>query len=707
MNSARIRKTARRALYAAAFAIEACAAAWIAAPLFADDPVEEFARRPETLRLEYRDGSFMKWLRPDDLSCRVPVPLSTISSNAVAAILSVEDADFREHGAVDWAAAARALWQNAVSMRIVSGASTISMQTAAMLRKNGRHSLWGKFMQIARARRMEYLHSKDEILEAYLNNIPYGGKIEGIEAASRHYFGVSANDITQAEAAFLAGIPQRPNRYRPDRHPEAALARYRTACGLVERAGLVADPPDPRSPPPLRDFRTTPPFARERGARERAHPVRILEEAAKRAKAEGRAIPRSSLDIKLCEDVDSILRAACAKARGVRDAAAVVIDNATGEVVAYTGTLDFDSPLSGQVDAARAVRSAGSTLKPFFYAEAVSGGLIAGDTMLDDSPVRYRAYAPLNFSRKWSGRVPAREALSQSLNIPAVALVAELGEKRVLSALARFGLNTKLTADIGLSVAFGTGGHTLLDLAFAYSALATGKLRKPVWTIPAEAAAEPEEVVSGPVRAAVAEMLRSRKLPDGPRGTAWKTGTSNNLRDAWCIAYTPKWTVAVWFGNKNGERSESLVGAEIAAPAAGAIVSRVRGPDPVEGWNDCDLEETPICAESGLAPSARCKDLRRGKTPRGIPLRLCAESHEAAAKAAHARPLILAPKPVEYKIEPGEEAVRLRLESSEPETMFLADGIPASGVVPFTEGLHCVEAVSPARREKLFFSVAR
>ena len=206
----RAAKLLRRTALAAAFAFEAAAAAWILAPAFVDDPIPALEARPALQPLLDRDGAFLGWLRPESLECRIPVPLSSVSSNAVAAILAVEDSDFREHGAVDWAAAARALAQNIGHGRVISGASTISMQTASLATKRGRHSIAGKFLQTMRARRMECLHSKDEILEAYLNNLPFGGKTTGIEAAALHYFGTHASDMTRAEATYLAGIPQKP-----------------------------------------------------------------------------------------------------------------------------------------------------------------------------------------------------------------------------------------------------------------------------------------------------------------------------------------------------------------------------------------------------------------------------------------------------------------------------------------------------------------
>ena len=704
----RAAKLLRRTALAAAFAFEAAAAAWILAPAFVDDPIPALEARPGLQPLLDRDGAFLGWLRPESLECRIPVPLSSVSSNAVAAILAVEDSDFREHGAVDWAAAARALAQNIGHGRVISGASTISMQTASLATKRGRHSIAGKFLQTMRARRMECLHSKDEILEAYLNNLPFGGKTTGIEAAALHYFGTHASDMTRAEATYLAGIPQKPNAYRPDRHPAAAARRYATARRLAMRAADGRDLPE--EPPPMRDFGTLSPLLATRGVKERAWPFSFL--AARLRAGGGKERPRSTLSMRLCEDVEAILRRRTSTLRGVRDAAAVAIDNRTGEVVAYVGTLDFSSPAAGQVDAARAVRSAGSTLKPFIYGEAVAGGLIAEDTIIHDAPLRYRDYMPLNFTREWYGRVSARDALAQSLNAPAVILAARLGVDRVAAALRRFGLEPATENYSGLSIVFGTGGHTLLDLARAYSALASGTLKELQWTLPLPAekpaAARGEEPLHPGARAAVLRMMRSRRLDCAPEGTAWKTGTSNGLRDAWCIACTPRWTVGVWFGNKDGSPSEDLVGGVCAAPAAGEIMTRLRGESRVEDWDESELCDGELCAESGLAPSARCTARKKGRTVRGLPVEQCRMAHAGADSGAGAgRPLIISPRSGAYAIDPGEESVRLKLEASEPGTVFLVDGVPAEGTHSFREGRHTVEAMSDRRSEKTVFTVER
>ena len=709
MTHPRAKRILRIALYAAAFALEAGAAAWILAPLFAPDALAGFAGRASLAKMEDRNGVFLGWLRPPDLDCRMPVPLEYVSTNAVAAILAVEDADFRSHGAVDWLAAARAAFQNAKNGRVVSGASTVTMQTASLANKRGRLSAAGKLRQIASARRTEYLHSKDEILETYLNNLPFGGKITGIEAAARYYFGTTAADLTLEEAVYLAGIPQKPNRFRPDRHPKAASERYALACSLAKRAGVPgAGALDPSRPPVLRDFRTESPFAVSRGLRERAYPAAFLAKALEAPRSDGAPAPRSTLDIRLCEEVENVLRSATARLSGVRDAAAVVVDNATGEIVAYVGTLDFASSAAGQVDAARAVRSAGSTLKPFFYAEAVEGGVICADTILDDSPVRFGNYAPLNFSREWSGRVTAADALSRSLNAPAVALVASLGAGRVAALLARAGLSPHSGAGDGLSVAFGTGGHTLLELSMAYSALATGRLRKPVWTIPSPAqdGGDGPPLFSEGTRNMVSAMLRSRPLENAPAGTAWKTGTSNNLRDAWCMAYTPRWTVGVWFGNKDGTRSENLVGGKCAAPAAGAIMSMLERSASVEGWSMEGTADASLCAVTGLSPSRTCSERKRGTVLAGIPLRQCRGNHAAAAPGA-GRPLIIKPTGGEYAIDPDEDEVRIPLEASDPDAVFLVDGKPAAGHVSLGEGLHTVEAVSGSRSARSIIDVRR
>lgn len=637
------------------------AAVWLAAPAFVDDPLETLVgHTPVRVWTDCR-GRPVWYERTYDGEWRFPVRLSEIPTRVREFTLSVEDVRFYRHGGVDYRSVARAALQNFGAVRVISGASTISMQVAGLASpKRAGEGAFGrlvrKFRQAAAARKLERRHGKDEILEAYFNHLPYGGKIVGIRSAAEYYFGVTVGELTLAEASLLVGIPQAPNRLRPDRHPEAARRRQRLVLDSQVRAGYLtaaeADRLFASDRLRYRDFGVKTEWE-EKGTAGSWR--QVIDAGLRSAGADGR---RLTVDADLCRDIRRTL--ARRTGGGVRDAAAVVIDVPTGEVRGYVGTLDFASKEGGQVDAARAVRSAGSTLKPFIYLEALEGGFISPDTRLLDAPVRYGGYAPGNYDGTFRGEVTATEALSQSLNTPVVRLLAALGEERMSAAFVRYGLTGSVKTN-GLALALGSAGYRLLNLAGAYRELARSA---------APGASARSTVVQ------LAEMLRARPLPGAPDlDVAWKTGTSNNLKDAWCFAYTPDWAVGVWYGNKNGRASERLVGAEIAAPAAGEIMGRLYG----------ERGATIAWAESPRAEAPVVPDLLRSR----------------------ARVMILSPVPQVYRLAPGSATITLDLACSEPDVYWYWNGTGLGNVreQAFPPGRHRLVAV-PADASRPEVSVA-
>ena len=518
--------------------------AWVIAPFCVQDPMTELERHTPVRVWKDTKGRVVWYERTFDGEWRFPVALEEIPEEVRAFTLNTEDARFYDHGGVDYRAALRALCQDICAGRVLSGASTISMQVAGLAypRRSWR---WGrKFLQAARARKLERCHTKAEILAAYFNHLPYGGKIVGIKSAAERFFGLKVSELTVAEASLLVGVPQAPNRFRPDIYPEAARRRQRMVLDFQVRKGLLttaaADAIFDRVRLRYRDFALTPEWEEKGEAKEWLFVTNALD----------------TVDSELCADVKRILERRLGE--GVRDAAAVVLDAKSGATRAYVGTMDFDSPQGGQVDAARAIRSAGSTLKPFIYLEAIKGGIITPETKLLDAPLRYGSYAPANFDGEFRGEITATEALSHSLNTPVIRLLAKLGEGRVRDAFDRVGLVGTVKTN-GLSLALGSAGYRLVDIAAAYRTLT-------------ETATDNWAVVQSKVM--LSKMLRTLPMPGAPDlDVAWKTGTSNNLKDAWCFAYTPDWVVGVWYGNKSGRANKRLVGVEIAAPAAGEIMS--------------------------------------------------------------------------------------------------------------------------------------
>ena len=652
-----------RALAAVGGLAALAAAVWFVAPLCCDDPLDVLARHtPVRVWTDCR-GRPVWYERTFDGEWRFPVRLDEIPESVRAFTLNVEDVRFYSHGGVDYFAALRALVQDFGSARVVSGASTVSMQVAGLARpKRPGESLAGKclrkFVQAAAARRLESRHAKDEILEAYFNHLPYGGKIVGIRSAAEYYFGLKVAELTVAEASLLVGIPQAPNRFRPDRHPEAARRRQRLVLDSQVRAGRLSSAEADRlfasERLRYRDF-TLPTAWEEKG---NPRDWRFLTGGCTN---ESR---RLTVDADLSSDLRRILKRRVGA--GVRDAAAVVVDVKAGAVRGYVGTLDFDASAGGQVDAARAIRSAGSTLKPFIYLEALAGGVITPETRLMDAPVRYGGYAPGNYDGTYRGEVTATAALAQSLNTPVIRLLAALGEGRVAQTFARFGLSGSVKTN-GLALALGSAGYRLVDIARAYGRLAA--------TAGRDANAVPSSVQ-------LAEMLRTLPLAGAAElEIAWKTGTSNNLKDAWCFAYTPDWVVGVWYGNKDGKPSDRLVGVEIAAPAAGEIMSRLY---------------------EGLSP-----DIPWGQSPR---------TAEAPVPSdflrSRARTMILSPAPQVYRLAPGERTVTLDLSCSEKDVYWYWNGTGLGSVSQqaFPPGRHRVVAVpSDAAKKSLSveFSVVR
>ena len=645
-------------------------AAWVLAPYCVDDPMIELARQTPVRSWYDRNGELLWHERTYDSQWRFPVPREKISPHAVRVILAAEDASFHEHSGVDYAAVCRALWQNVTSGRRISGASTISMQLAGMSMPPGRHDLRRKFIQAAKARKLERLHSKEEILTEYLNRIPFGGKLHGLEAASRYYFGLPASELNLSEATFLCGLPQKPNFLRPDRHPERARERQRIVLKLLTRRGKLTPAEAKRileeEPPRLRDFRYRASFESAASPGEFFHAFAMSGHAA-----------RTTLDRELHFRILSLLRAQRQRLKNVRDGAALLIDNRSGEALVYLGTLNFAASGDGEVDVVRAIRSAGSSLKPFIYAEAISGGQLVEATRILDAPIRFGDYSPGNYDGKFHGAVRAGFALSHSLNTPAVRLVAQLGEKRVKEAFIRSGLSNGRSDDraAGLSLALGTEGYSLWEIARAYAMLATGgAVVEPTLSKNAERKRPATRAFSPEVCLMVSLMLRARPFGHSDLDVAWKTGTSNNNCDAWCFAYTPDYTLGVWFGNKNGERSSDLVGATAALPVACEIFELLyRGQVPPH-WPDTEktLERRELCDESGLTPGVFCKRRSLQLTIPHLPLAGCRSCTPAGEKPFY----ILSPAPKQYRLPPGQNTVKLKLRAAGSNISWYLNGRP-------------------------------
>jgi penicillin-binding protein 1C len=602
----------RRGLAAAALLAALAVAGWLAL-------IAAAARMPIDLsRLTSGDVSshlFDRHGRPlraylgNDERWRIPVTLDEVSPWLVKATLAVEDERFFHHGGIDPLAVARAALTNIARARIVSGASTISMQVA-MLGEPRTRSLGWKLRQAFRALQVERRLTKRQILELYFTNAPYGGNVCGAEAAARRYFAKSARDLTLAEAALLAGVPQSPSRLRPDRHPAAALRRQRVVLDRMLQTGAIT-----------REERD-----RALAAKPAVGAYDALNEAPHFCDYVHYLYPRetrltTTLDLAIQREAERMLRARVAALRpqGVTNGAVVIVDNATGDVLAMVGSADYSSQSdAGQVNGALAVRSPGSALKPLIYALCFDQRVLLPATILCDVPVNFRGYDPENFDQTYQGLVRADKALAWSLNIPAIEALRCAGLGPTLRLLRQCGIKTlrQPPDDYGLSLAIGTCGVRLADLTNAYAVLARGGTYRP-WRVSARCPTPaPERVLSpGACYFVCAALSDSHLRPPesvaaglaGLQGVAWKTGTSSGFRDAWTVACDANHTVGVWIGNFDGRPSRALVGAQAAAPVALGLIRMLRGRQ-AAAWPrpTADVTTAVVCAETGLAPNADC-----------------------------------------------------------------------------------------------------
>jgi penicillin-binding protein 1C len=513
----------------------------------------------------------------DDLAPRAR--LEEIHPWVRRATLAAEDARFESHCGVDFLAVARAAWLDATRLRIVSGASTITMQVARLLRPLDR-GFYSKFREMVLAVAIERTCTKDRILELYLNLSPYGGNLRGVEAASRRYFGRPARDLSLAEAALLAGLPRAPSRLRPDRHPEAARERRDWILDRMALLGMIAP---------------------EACAEAKASPVSLTPRPMPLVTphfsvwAAGR-VPRgdrvaTTLDPAVQRIAEDAVRARVEALRphGVRGGAAVVVETESGKVRAMVGSPDFFAPGGGQVNGALARRSPGSLLKPFIYGLAFERKIAGPGTVLRDSPRTYRdGYEPRNFSGEYAGPVSAREALVRSLNVPAVDLLARLGVASTIDRLRAFGLRSiqRSASRYGLSLGLGGAEAPLLELVEAYAAIGRGGEARRLSFRDDEPPPPATRVLSAVAARQVADILEGVGAPEAEREAgirlvraAAKTGTSFGFRDAWAVGTTPSWTVGVWLGNPDGSPSRALVGATAALPVTLGILRTLQGTD--------------------------------------------------------------------------------------------------------------------------------
>lgn len=573
-------------------------------------PLRTLAEWPASPVVTDRDGRTLARLVGRDEQWRLPVPTTEMSNWLMQATIAAEDARFSTHRGIDPLAVLRAVQQNVTRGRVVSGASTLSMQVCRMLDDRPR-TLFSKLVDGVRAIQLESQRSKSEIMEDYLNIAPYGGNIRGVEAAALLYFGKHARDLSLGEAALLAGIPQQPSRLRPDLHLTRCLQRRDYVLQRMTELGFIsAETAEQARNLPLevrRQFNPTPPPVASFALQRRPQGGHLAIDSALQTLVERTvAEPRKRLP-------------------SGADVSVVVIDITSGELRALVGSADTSDPIDGQINGFAARRSPGSALKPFLYAAAFETQRLGPDSIVADDPQQFADWTPENFDREFAGRLTAGEALRASRNIPAIHVAQAVGLDRCTGVLEACGVSLppNATQRGGLTLAVGGIEVTLLELTNAYATLGRRGEYLPTTLFLGEPRATSSDriarALSPQVCAALNDILSSRRrLPSGIDPAVsrswfmWKTGTSSGRRDAWAIGHNHRFAIGVWVGKFSGVGHHDFVGKDAAEPLLAKLFQETalrndHDPPPPESWAVInplpmsDVKSQPIAMTSPLA----------------------------------------------------------------------------------------------------------
>jgi penicillin-binding protein 1C len=510
-----------------------------------------------------RHGKLLRAYAMADGRWRLPVHAATdVDPTYLKLLFTYEDHRFRSHAGVDPLALGRAAFQLITRGHIVSGGSTITMQLARLMEPRRQRSVSAKLRQTVRAIEIERQMSKDEILDLYLALAPYGGNLEGIRAASIAYFGKEPKRLSLSEAALLVALPQSPENRRLDRYPNAArAARDRVLDRMVEEGAVSEADAAVAKAVPVPKLRKPMPILAPHSADAAMSSVKSM------------PVIALTLDASLQQALETLARDRSVALGPNISVAILAVDNASGEVLARVGSPDyFDERRAGQVDMTRAVRSPGSTLKPFIYGMAFEDGFVHPESLIDDRPIRFGSYAPENFDMTFQGTVPVRKALQMSLNVPAVALLDRVGASRLSSRLKQAGADLVLPKDEtpGLAMGLGGVGITLQDLVQLYAGLARLGNARPLLEIESQRGEgqEPERLLDPVAAWQVGNVLLGTPPPENGvhNRIAFKTGTSYGYRDGWSIGFDGRLTIGVWVGRPDGAPAPGIVGRTAAAP---------------------------------------------------------------------------------------------------------------------------------------------
>jgi len=586
------------------------------------------------------DGSVLHAFLNPTQKWRMKTELAEITPALQQAIINKEDRYFRYHFGVNPLAIIQAAGRNLFRAGRTTGASTITMQVARLLEPKER-TFGNKLLEILRATQLEAHYSKAEILQLYLNLVPYGGNIEGVKSAALLYFQQPPDYLSLAQTVTLAIIPNQPRVLVLGKNNDQILTERNRWLRQFQQQHLF----------PNQDIEDA--INEPLDAQRHAAPT-LAPHLARRLVAQfpGQPIIHSTLRRGPQAKAEDLTRNYVRRLRelGISQAAVLVVNNRTRAVEAYVGSADFqDAASNGQVDGVQAIRSPGSTLKPFLYALAVDKGIITPKLKLPDVPTNFSGFRPENFDKSCAGEVTVERALTYSLNIPAVRVLAEMGVPVFTDKLRAAGFKSvaKATPQLGLSTILGGCGATLEELTGLYAALADGGQYRalrvasspgprsggegaptdsrtkssgspppPERGLGGEAHGEGESLVSSAAAFLITDILAQRTRPDLPMGyqnsrhlpkIAWKTGTSYGRRDAWSIGYNQDYTIGVWVGNFSGQGSPALTGADVASPLLFDLFNTLAYNSP-NRWATppATLDFRLVCAETGLVPGEHC-----------------------------------------------------------------------------------------------------
>jgi penicillin-binding protein 1C len=561
--------------------------------------------------VEDNKGEMIHAYLTGDQQWRMKTELEEISPLLRKTIIAKEDKYFYYHPGVNVFAVGRAFFKNLLRMKRTSGASTITMQVARALEPRKRNII-SKIIEIFRAFQLEWKYSKDEILQMYLNLVPYGGNIQGVKAASYLYFKKNPDHLSLAEITALSIIPNRPSTLVIGRHNDKVVEeRNRWLRKFAKDKVFTEKEIEDALAEPLTASRGTVPhyvphLSYKLKKQQRGHLIRTHIDLNTQLKTE-----------KIVEDYVRAQRL-----RQIKNAAVIIIDNKTHQVISYVGSSGFYDTLDGgQVNGAAAIRQPGSTLKPLLYAVCFDEGLLTPKSVIADVAVNYQGYAPENYDQQFNGYVTIEYALEHSLNIPAVKSLNMLGKEKLIHklSLCNFRQIQKDQRKLGLSMILGGCGTTLEELTGLFSSFANdGYFISPSY-LKDDTNRRRISIVSPPANYMINEILSKVNRPDFPLNwtatermpkIAWKTGTSYGRRDAWSIGYNKNYTVGVWTGNFSGVGVADLSGANIATPLLFKIFNTIDY-DSDEAWftmpEDCDIRK--VCSETGMLPADHCTNL--------------------------------------------------------------------------------------------------